>query len=172
MRFYLSKIPSPMGELLLVTDDQEQVRALDFADHKARVHQGLREHYATHELVDGPAPAAIATAIANYFRGDLNALRDIVTVTGGSDFQRRVWKALLDIPAGPNDQLRPVGSGDRIRRPACGDRRGGRHRCQPRGYHRAMSSGYRQQRRHQGLCRRHASQALATGARRCAGEDR
>ena len=100
MRFYLSKIPSPMGELLLVTDDQEQVRALDFADHKARVHQGLHEHYGTYELVDGPAPAAIATALANYFRGDLNALKNIVTVTGGSDFQRRVWKALLDIPAG------------------------------------------------------------------------
>jgi methylated-DNA-[protein]-cysteine S-methyltransferase len=100
MRFYLSKIPSPMGELLLVTDDKEQVRALDFADHKARVHRGLREHYGTYELVDAPAPAAIATALANYFSGDLDALKGVAAVTGGTDFQRRVWNALLDIPAG------------------------------------------------------------------------
>jgi methylated-DNA-[protein]-cysteine S-methyltransferase len=100
MRFHLSKISSPMGELLLVTDDKGQVRALDFADHKTRVHRGLREHYGTYELVDGPAPAAIVTALTNYFNGDLNALKDVVTVTGGSDFQRHVWSALLDIPAG------------------------------------------------------------------------
>jgi methylated-DNA-[protein]-cysteine S-methyltransferase len=100
MKFHLSKIPSPMGELLLVTDDKEQVRALDFADHKARVHRGLREHYGTYELADGPAPASIVAALAGYFGGDLDALKDIVTATAGSDFQRQVWNALLDIPAG------------------------------------------------------------------------
>lgn len=36
MRFYLGKISSPMGALLLVTDDKEQARALDFSDHKAQ----------------------------------------------------------------------------------------------------------------------------------------
>lgn len=36
MRFYLGKIPLPMGALLLVTDDKEQARALDFSDHKAQ----------------------------------------------------------------------------------------------------------------------------------------
>jgi methylated-DNA-[protein]-cysteine S-methyltransferase len=100
MKLRLSKITSPMGELLLVTDEMERVRALDFADHKARVHRGLREHYGAYELVDGPAPAAIATALANYFNGDLDALKDVPTATGGSDLQRQVWKALLDIPSG------------------------------------------------------------------------
>jgi methylated-DNA-[protein]-cysteine S-methyltransferase len=100
MKLYLSRIPSPMGEMLLVTDDREQVRALDFADHKVRVYRGLREHYRTYELVERPAPAGIAAALADYFRGDLDAVKDVVTATGGSDFERRVWKALLDIPAG------------------------------------------------------------------------
>lgn len=100
MKLYLSRIPSPLGEMLLVTDDQEQVRALDFADHLRRLHRGLHEHYGTYDLIDAPAPAAIGAALGRYFEGDLLALDEIVTATAGSDLQRQVWKALRHIPAG------------------------------------------------------------------------
>jgi methylated-DNA-[protein]-cysteine S-methyltransferase len=100
MKLFLSEVESPMGELLLVTDSDEQVRALDFADHKARIHRGLREHYGNYELIDAPAPKSIVTALTSYFAGDTNALAGIPTATGGSEFQRQVWKALLEIPAG------------------------------------------------------------------------
>ena len=52
MKLYLSTISSPLGDMLLVTDEQEAVRALDFADHRARLHRGLREHYGAFELID------------------------------------------------------------------------------------------------------------------------
>jgi methylated-DNA-[protein]-cysteine S-methyltransferase len=98
--FHLSRIPSPMGELLLVTDDQEKVRALDFTDHKTRLYRLLRTHYGRYELTEGPAPAVVATALADYFNGDLDAVHRIATATAGSEFERRTWNALLDIPSG------------------------------------------------------------------------
>jgi methylated-DNA-[protein]-cysteine S-methyltransferase len=100
VRFNLGRIGSPLGDLLLVTDEQHRVRALDFADHEGRLHRGLCEHYGMCELIDAPVPSAIATALARYFGGDLAALDSIETATGGSELQRRVWNALRRIPAG------------------------------------------------------------------------
>ena len=63
MKLFLSPLDSPLGLMLLVTDAQQAVRALDFADHQARLHRGLREHYGEAELVEAPAPAEIADAL-------------------------------------------------------------------------------------------------------------
>jgi methylated-DNA-[protein]-cysteine S-methyltransferase len=100
VRFKLGRIGSPLGDLLVVTDADQRVRALDFADHEARLHRGLREHYGTYELIEAPMPPVIAAALARYFSGDLGALDSIETATGGSQLQRRVWTALRQIPAG------------------------------------------------------------------------
>lgn len=100
MQLFLSRLASPLGELLLVTDAQQAIRALEFADHKSRLHRGLREHYGNTECVDAPAPEAIAQAIARYFSGEVEALSDLPTATAGSDLQRRVWAALRLIPPG------------------------------------------------------------------------
>jgi methylated-DNA-[protein]-cysteine S-methyltransferase len=108
MKLFLSKIPSPVGEMLLVTDEREHVRALDFEDHTARLHRLLREHYGTYELVDGAAPAAIAAAFGRYFGGDLTALDGIATATSGSEFQRQVWAALRAIPVGKTMSYREL----------------------------------------------------------------
>jgi len=100
MQLFLSKLASPLGEMLLVTDAQQVIRALDFADHKARLHRGLREHYGEPDLTDAGAPAQIAGAIASYFAGHLDALDALPTATAGSGLQRQVWAALRRIPAG------------------------------------------------------------------------
>lgn len=100
MKLNLSHIHSPLGEMLLVIDDQQQVRALDFVDHQAHLHRGLGEHYGHYELTDVPAPAAIVNALERYFGGDLAALDDLTTATAGTGLQRRVWEALRRIPAG------------------------------------------------------------------------
>ena len=99
MMMFLSQLNSP-GAMLLVTDAQQVVRALDFADHKARLRRGLREHYGEVELVEIPAPATIADALTRYFAGELEALNTLRTATAGSELQRRVWAALRRIPAG------------------------------------------------------------------------
>jgi methylated-DNA-[protein]-cysteine S-methyltransferase len=101
MQLFLSRLGSPLGDLLLVTDTEHSVRALDFATHEGHLHRGLRERYGdTTLLSDAPAPAEIARVVARYFSGDLNAIDSLPTVTAGSDLQRRVWAALRRIPAG------------------------------------------------------------------------
>lgn len=100
MKMFSSYLESPLGTMLLVTDAQQIVRALDFADHKARLHRGLREHYGDVELAEILAPAEIAKALDRYFAGELRALDALRTETAGSELQRRVWAALRRIPAG------------------------------------------------------------------------
>ncbi len=100
MNLFLSHLDSPLGAMLLVTDAQQSVRALDFADHEARLHRGLREHYGEVVLNEIPAPVEVADALNRYFAGELQALDALRTQTAGSELQRRVWAALRRIPAG------------------------------------------------------------------------
>ncbi|MGG6462092.1 methylated-DNA--[protein]-cysteine S-methyltransferase [Solilutibacter silvestris] len=100
MKLFLSHLDSPLGEMLLVTDADQVVRALDFSDHEARMQRGLRDHYGAAELTEIPAPSGISDALSRYFDGELDAVNALKTRTSGSEFQRRVWEALRRIPAG------------------------------------------------------------------------
>lgn len=100
MDMFLSALDSPLGAMLLVTDAQRVVHALDFADRKARLHRGLRERYGDGTPAEAPAPAEIADALIRYFAGELAALNALRTATTGSALQRRVGAALRRIPAG------------------------------------------------------------------------
>ena len=52
------------------------------------------------ELPAAPAPERVRAAVEGYFGGDVRALDGLAVTTGGTDFQRTVWKALRAIPAG------------------------------------------------------------------------
>jgi methylated-DNA-[protein]-cysteine S-methyltransferase len=99
-RFCLERRPSPIGTLLLVTDDDGALRALDFGDYEPRMHRLLRQHYKVYSLEDGPAPVTVAKALTDYFEGDMSAIKDISVITGGTAFQREVWEGLRGITAG------------------------------------------------------------------------
>ena len=96
----LDRIDTPVGQVLLVTDADGAVRALDFHDFEPRMMRLLARHCGAFELVAGSAPAALRDALQAYFSGDANALNDVQTRTGGTAFQQAVWAALRDIPAG------------------------------------------------------------------------
>ena len=96
----LDRIASPVGEVLVVTDADGAVRALDFHDYEDRLRRLLRRHYGEVTLADGRAPQPVRRAVEAYFNGDLAAFDAVEVKTGGTDFQRAVWKALRDIPAG------------------------------------------------------------------------
>lgn len=100
MYFNVSDLDSPLGTLLLVTDEQTALRALDFAGHESHLHRTLSEQYGQYELADVSAPREAAEALARYFDGDLQALDQLAVVTRGTEFQERVWRALRRIPAG------------------------------------------------------------------------
>lgn len=100
MNLILSRYTAPVAELLVVSDADGALRALDFVDYEARMRTLLGRHYGTYALTDGPMPPAIGDALKAYFDGDLTALDGLTVRTGGSDFQRGVWAALRAIPAG------------------------------------------------------------------------
>jgi len=99
--FFVDRVPSPLGTIVLVRDGEGRLRALDFDTHEARLQRLLRRHYdeRRYTAVSAPAPR-IRTALEAFFAGELRALDAIVVQTGGTAFQRRVWAALRRIPAG------------------------------------------------------------------------
>ncbi len=99
LRLLVDRFPSPLGMIRLVHDGQA-LRALEFHDRDDRLHRLLRCHYGTYRLEDAKAPGPFRLALEAYFAGDLQAIDDIPVETGGTPFQRQVWRALRDIPAG------------------------------------------------------------------------
>ena len=96
----LDRVATPVGEVLLVTDREGAVRALDFADYEARMTRLLGRHAPGARVVEGRAPETVRRAVEAWFGGDLTALDGLTVRTGGTEFQRTVWKALRAIPAG------------------------------------------------------------------------
>lgn len=99
-RLLLDRQRSPIGELLIVTDEAGALRALDFHDYEHRLDRLLRTHYGAMRPAFGPAPAAIREAMAAYFEGQLEALSTVPWATNGTAFQHAVWTALTEIPPG------------------------------------------------------------------------
>lgn len=100
MQLTLSRYAAPVDELLLVTDPDGGLRALDFADFETRMRTLLARHYGAVELTEGDPPPPLVAALDAYFAGDLAALDRVPVATAGTEFQRAVWAALRAIPPG------------------------------------------------------------------------
>jgi methylated-DNA-[protein]-cysteine S-methyltransferase len=98
--FVCDRLATPIGPMLLVTDEDGVLRALDFEDYAARMKELLRLHYGAVALAKGRAPKAMRSALSAYFDGDFAALKTIAWRVAGTPFQRKVWTALPRIPAG------------------------------------------------------------------------
>jgi methylated-DNA-[protein]-cysteine S-methyltransferase len=100
VRFQLDRWSSPIGTILVVSDTEGMVRALDFEDYENRMHHLLRLRWGDYGLADGAAPTLAIRALKAYFEGDLGSLITVPIRAGGTAFQRDVWRALQAIPAG------------------------------------------------------------------------
>lgn len=98
MRLFCERVLSPIGTIFLVSDGRA-LHALDFEDCETRALRLLQRYHGPCELVPGRTPG-VAERIAAYFAGELAALDAMPVQTGGSAFQRRVWRALRRIRAG------------------------------------------------------------------------
>jgi methylated-DNA-[protein]-cysteine S-methyltransferase len=96
----LGRVNTPTGEVLLITDGDGAVRALDFAGFEARMMRLLGRHWPLATLVESPAPPTVRAAVEAYFDGELAALDGLAVRTSGTVFQRSVWAALRAIPHG------------------------------------------------------------------------
>src|ERR1700677_762616 len=96
------RIPTPAGVVVLLTDAEGRIRALDWDDHEDRMHHFLRLHYGPDgvTLSDAESPTKARAAVKAYFAGDRAALDSLGVATAGTAFQRAVWAALRRIPVG------------------------------------------------------------------------
>ncbi|MGZ3273684.1 MAG: methylated-DNA--[protein]-cysteine S-methyltransferase [Caulobacteraceae bacterium] len=100
--FRLSRIPTPVGDMLIAVDDEDRLRVLDWDSHIERMERLMERYY-------GPGAVALAETDAGhptrekllaYVAGDVAAIEDIAATSPGTAFQQKVWAALREIPAG------------------------------------------------------------------------
>src|SRR5438477_7028966 len=101
LQFTIDRLPTPIGTMLIVVDSKGVLRAADFDDHESRMRTLLRQQYARDGVVglaEGAMPSSVRDAIDAYYDGDLTAIDRLPVKTGGTAFQREVWRALRAIP--------------------------------------------------------------------------
>ena len=94
MTHYSKTIWSPVGELTLVADDRGLAAILWEDDRPGRVRLG-----ALAEKADHPVLLETERQLGEYFAGERRSF-DVPLSFAGTDFQKRVWAALLAIPFG------------------------------------------------------------------------
>lgn len=99
--FHIDHIPTPIGHMLVVSDERQRLRALGWADLEARLQRQLAAQYGGRlKLQSGPTSALIRHALHAYLEGKLDAIDSIPVETSGTAFQRSVWEELRRIPPG------------------------------------------------------------------------
>jgi methylated-DNA-[protein]-cysteine S-methyltransferase len=102
LELFLNRIDTPIGEMLVVTDREENLRAADWADHEQRMQRLLRLHYGADGFQIEPWHKTndLTDAIDRYFAGKFEAINTLPVKTGGTVFQCQVWRALRKIRCG------------------------------------------------------------------------
>ncbi len=94
MTCYFKTVTSPVGTLTLVAGDKDLTAILWQNDRPGRVRIGETE-----ERPDHPVLLEAERQLDEYFAGARTRF-DLPLAFAGTDFQKRVWAALLDIPFG------------------------------------------------------------------------
>ena len=118
LHLLMDRIETPIGTLILVADADGNLRVTDWTDHEHRMLVLLERHYGKDkfrlELTHNPH--GLTEALNRYFAGDLTAIDTLPVETAGTPFQREVWRALREIPAGTTTSYGQLAQ--RIGRPA------------------------------------------------------
>ncbi len=91
-RFFVERVPTPTGMMLLVTDEQERLRALDWEDDEVRMHRLLRLHYGA-GLTRLEANAGVSNArraVEAYYDGAVSAIDLLHVKTGVPTFSVKI----------------------------------------------------------------------------------
>ena len=95
----IAKVPSSVGTLVLAVRDQRLV-ALEFAHRWPHRLARLERRFGPLALRPASDPAGIVRRLEAYLAGTLDALTPVGVDPGGTVFQRRVWRALREVPPG------------------------------------------------------------------------
>jgi methylated-DNA-[protein]-cysteine S-methyltransferase len=100
--FQVERFATPTGPMVLISDAQGRVHALDWEDHDERMRRLMGRYYrgVTLCLRDAAKESAAKRALLAYFKGQLDAISGVKVATSGTAFQNQVWTALRRIPRG------------------------------------------------------------------------
>ena len=118
LRLLIDRINTPIGKMLIVSDLEGNLRAVDWVEYETRMQRLLRLHYGKDgfQLKTARNPNGLADAISSYFAGELTKIDTLPVRTAGTSFQREVWSALRKIPCGATISYSKLA--ERICRPA------------------------------------------------------
>lgn len=102
LKLSIEDVATPLGRMLVVTDDQGRLRALDWKDYENRMFALMQTQYrGSKAVLDTSRTASNVTfSMRAYFNGSITSIDTLDVVTGGTDFQRMVWESLRTIPTG------------------------------------------------------------------------
>jgi methylated-DNA-[protein]-cysteine S-methyltransferase len=110
MQLFRSILPTPLGDMLALASD-EGLCALEFTtvngrgrgeERLTRLDARLARWFPPHEIVERDTPVIARTRgwLEAYFAGTAAEIGDLPLDMHGAPFERRVWRALTDIPPG------------------------------------------------------------------------
>lgn len=101
LELFVDHISTPLGELMLVSDNEGRLRTVGFTDGHARMERELEQSVGAHgALIRARDPGGFSSALRAYFKGDLQAIEGLPLAEQGTAFQAKVWRALSEIPCG------------------------------------------------------------------------
>lgn len=102
LAFFIDRLPTPIGELVVIADGDGALRSVDWTDHDKRMRQLLDRTYGEGRYMLTPKrnPGGITQAMRRYFKGEVGTLKTLPVATMGTPFQISVWKALRKIADG------------------------------------------------------------------------
>jgi methylated-DNA-[protein]-cysteine S-methyltransferase len=95
-KLFVDHLETPIGTLALVVDEAGRLHAVGFTDGHARMQTAMDGR----ELRPAKNPGGLTAALSAYFDGELTAIDRLPVVFEGTEFQRSVWRGLLEIPCG------------------------------------------------------------------------
>ena len=98
----VDRLTTPIGELLIMTDDEGRLRTIDWTDHEARMRLLLDRQYGKGNYTMAPARdrGGLTTAMRAYFKGQLEVIDTLPVATNGTPFQESIWRELRRIERG------------------------------------------------------------------------
>ena len=110
LEFEYDEIDTPLGRLTLVTDPSGRLRLVGWHEGHERMERALRAYAGGPRSCSGSCsgfalrradnPHGRSAALRAYFRGQLDAIDSLPVCGEGTEFQRRVWSGLREIPCG------------------------------------------------------------------------
>jgi methylated-DNA-[protein]-cysteine S-methyltransferase len=119
VRLLLDEVTTPVGKMVLVSDEDEALYAMDFGGFRSCTVSLLARRFDRPDIVRSKRPSSHVARLRAYFGGDLRAFDDARLALRGTAFQLATWSALRRIPAAETasyaDIARSIGRPNAVR---------------------------------------------------------